>query len=169
VAGPLIATDSLPKPPGLLAPAVALGVVSVAIQALDSSQNPLHVARTVVGLAWLAYAVTTLGLLLGSSARRGFRDTLSRSMVSPAPAAKLKLGEIVDRSVAVSCVTLLRFLDDPAAHLVSAYWLVVGLLCGYALIEPSLGARFRRTYWIAAVLVLLPWGLGISPHWPTFQ
>jgi hypothetical protein len=169
VAGPLIATDSLPKLPGLLAPAVALGVVSVAIQALGSSPNPLHVARTVVGLAWLAYAVTTLVLVLGSSARRGFRDAPNRTTVTPAPAARLKLIEIVDRCVAVSCVTLLRFLDDPAAHLVSAYWLVVGLVCGYALLEPSLGARLRRLYWIAAVLVLLPWGLGISPHWPTFQ
>jgi hypothetical protein len=169
VAGALIATDSLPKPPGLLAPAVALGVVSVAIQALGASPNPLPVARTVVGLAWLAYSVTTLALLFGSFARRGFHDTPNRSGVSPAPAARLKLGELVDRCVAVSGVTLVRFLDDPAAHLVSAYWLVVGLLCGYALLESSLGGRFRRTYWIAAVLFLLPWGLGMSPHWPTFQ
>jgi hypothetical protein len=161
--------DSLPKLPGLLASAVALGVVAVAIQALGASPNPLHVARTVVGLAWLAYSVTTLVLLFGSSARRGFRDARNRRPVSPAPEARLKLGGLVDRCVAVSGVTLLRFLDDPAAHLVSAYWLVVGLLCGYALLESTLRARFRRMYWIAAVLLLLPWGLGISPHWPIFQ
>ena len=122
-----------------------------------------------MGLAWAAYAGLTWCLLIGDFLRRRGPVPAPGSAAAPYELGRLSLGQIVDRSVAVSTVTLPRFLGDPAAHLVAAYWLVPALVCAYVFLEPMLAPRPRTAFWLVTGVILLPWGAGLSPHWPAFQ
>jgi len=148
--------------------AAALAAASVAIQAQGGSPSLLSVARTTVGVAWLAYAVAMALWLVGGWARLRRGEVGAHSSGLSERAATHTFSEVLRRAAVVSWVTLPRFLDDPAAHVVVAFWVVLGLSCGYVFLEPVVTARYRRFYWMAAAVILLPWGLGISPHWPVF-
>lgn len=60
-----------------------------------------------------------------------------------------------------------RFWADLTAAPVAAFWLVLLLACGAAIAKDVAGRRALRSYWVAASLVIAPWGLlrGV-PSWP---
>jgi hypothetical protein len=77
---------------------------------------------------------------------------------------------VLRRAILVSTLALPRFLPDPAGHLVVSWWLVILLVCGHAYVEPILGPHRSAAYWIAAALLVLPWGTGaVQVHWPPFS
>jgi len=67
----------------------------------------------------------------------------------------------LDRSILVAAVPLPRFLHDPAAGVVVAFWLVLLMACGYAYAQSAWGAQRARLLWFVAPVLLVPWSVPI--------
>jgi hypothetical protein len=146
------ARDTRAAGASLIAGMVVTVLAAQALPADDDVASSLRaLGHGMVG-TWLALlALTLVDVLLRIGRRRGERLAF--------PAWRLA-------TLVTGCIVP-RFRDDLTAAPVAAFWLVLLLVCGAAITQEVAGRRALRPYWIAASLLVAPWGLlhGV-PAWP---
>jgi hypothetical protein len=149
---------------------VAAGALALqaALPAAGRDAELLLATRAAIRVAWPGFLL--LHLIRAALDRpwrdwRGSRPACRAAGAQP-HAAVLGLGAIVRRAALVAAVPLPRYLADPVGGAVASLWIIAGLTCAYAYVEPFLGRRWRSGFWIAAAIFLVPWTLAGGPRWP---